>query len=219
MKRLLPCLLALGLAACTPRADENAAPADSSMMTTPAQTVATATLNPTTGNSASGQITFTQEGSSVRIQGTVMGLTPGDHGFHVHENGDCSDADTPDDPDTDPNPAGAAGGHFAPEGSPHGAPTNDAASRHTGDLGNITAGDDGTATVDMTDAIITLDGPNSIVGKAVIVHSGADDLTSQPSGAAGSRVACGVIMMGGAGTPDANMGGAGATGTLPDPSM
>ena len=190
--------LALTLAACqTEPATPDVVDDTTAMAETPM--TATATLNPTEGNSASGQITFTQENGMVRVEGMIMGLSPGEHGFHVHENGDCSAADLPDDPDSEPNPAGAAGGHFAPQGSPHGAPGNDAAARHVGDLGNVTAGADGTAMVSMTDAVIALDGPNSIVGKALLVHAGQDDLTSQPSGAAGARVACGVITLGGAG--------------------
>jgi Cu-Zn family superoxide dismutase len=147
----------------------------------PAGRVAVATLESAPGESVSGTVTFTEVDGQVQVQADVAGLTPGAHGFHVHEVGDCSAPDF-----------SSAGGHFAPEGNPHGAPT--AAMHHTGDLGNIEAGADGTASHSTTSQVITLGGgPSSIIGKAVIVHAGADDLTSQPSGAAGGRVACGVI--------------------------
>jgi Cu-Zn family superoxide dismutase len=109
-------------------------------------------------------------------------LEPGPHGFHVHEFGDCSAPD-----------GSSAGGHFAPLGSPHGPPDAGQGERHIGDLGNIVANADGVVEQELADSVIRLDGENSIVGKAIIVHAGADDFTTQPSGAAGERVACGVI--------------------------
>src|SRR5205807_10607182 len=93
-------------------------------------TKAVAVLHPTKGNSVEGVITFTKEGNKIRVKGEVRGLTPGKHGFHVHEFGDCSAPD-----------AASAGGHFNPTGMPHAGP--DAAKRHVGDLGNIEAGADG----------------------------------------------------------------------------
>ena len=139
-------------------------------------------LEPTEGNSVVGTATFTSENGSVRIEATVSGLAPGMHGIHVHENGDCSAPD-----------ASSAGGHFNPDSSMHGGP--DAQERHVGDLGNLEAGQDSTAQYNRVDNIITLSGPNSIVGKALVIHSDEDDLTSQPTGNAGDRVACGVIEM------------------------
>lgn len=147
---------------------------------------AIAQLAPTEGNSVVGSATFTSMNGSVRVEATISGLTPGMHGFHVHENGDCSAPD-----------ASSAGGHFAPQGSQHAGP--DAEQRHVGDLGNLEAGQDSTAQYSRVDSVISLSGPNSIVGKAVVVHSGEDDLTTQPSGDSGSRVACGVIEMDGGG--------------------
>ena len=146
--------------------------------------VAVVNLQPTQGNDVSGRVTFTPEPSGVQVVADITGLSPGKHGFHVHENGDCSAPD-----------ASSAGGHYAPNNSPHGAPDDPANQRHVGDLGNITADASGNAKYNRVDNIISLDGNNSIVGKAVIVHSGADDLKSQPSGDAGNRVACGVIQM------------------------
>ena len=86
----------------------------------------------------------------------------------------------------------SAGGHFNPAGVDHAGPG--AETRHAGDLGNIEVAADGTAHLEVSSDIITLgEGDNSVMGKAVIVHKDADDLTSQPTGAAGARIACGVI--------------------------
>ena len=148
------------------------------------ETRATAMLEPTEGNNVSGEVTFIQQQEDVRVQGTVSGLSEGQHGFHVHETGDCSAPD-----------ASSAGGHYAPNNNPHGAPTDPASEHHTGDMGNIMADASGTARIDTSFQFLSLNGQESIVGKAVIVHQGADDLTSQPSGDAGSRLACGVIEM------------------------
>src|SRR5690606_23608426 len=102
-------------------------------------------------------VTFTKVSDGVRVQARVEGLTPGPHGFHVHQFGDCSAPD-----------ATSAGGHFNPSDHPHGAP--DADERHAGDMGNIEANDQGVATLDYVDKVMKLDGPGSIIGHAVIVH-------------------------------------------------
>ena len=141
-------------------------------------------LSPTEGNTVNGTVMFTQVEGGVKVTAVVMGLTPGNHGFHVHETGDCSAPD-----------ATSAGGHFNPDQMAHGGP--DAEVRHEGDLGNLVADSTGTAHYERVDAHLALEGENSIIGRAVIVHAKVDDLTSQPTGAAGARVACGVI---GAGT-------------------
>lgn len=138
---------------------------------------ATASLNPTEGNNVQGSVTFTQTGDAVQVEGDISGLTEGMHGFHIHEKGDCSAPD-----------ASSAGGHFNPNNNEHGARTDSV--RHMGDLGNIEADAQGNASISFTDSVLVF---NQIISKAVIVHAGEDDLTSQPSGAAGSRVACGVI--------------------------
>lgn len=137
-------------------------------------------LHPTEGNKVSGTVTFTQTDNGVQVKADVQGLSPGKHGFHVHQYGDCSAPD-----------GTSAGGHFNPENKNHGGPDDDV--RHVGDLGNLEAGDNGTAQYEYTDSLISLNGPHSIVGRAIIVHAGEDDLTSQPTGNAGARVACGVI--------------------------
>jgi Cu-Zn family superoxide dismutase len=147
----------------------------------PAVTKAIAVLSPTQGNSVHGVVTFTKlEFGGVRVVATVEGLTPGEHGFHVHAHGDCSAVD-----------ASSAGGHFNPEHKDHGGP--DAPVRHVGDLGNLTADVLGKATYDRIDSKLALEGPNSIIGYGLIVHEKADDLKTQPTGNAGARVACGVI--------------------------
>lgn len=128
----------------------------------------------------SGTVHFHQRGDQVKVTGEVTGLEPGLHGFHVHELGDL----------TSPQDGKSTGGHYAPRGMKHGKPED--AERHVGDLGNVEAGDSGTAVVDMTDSVISLNGPHSIVGRAIVVHAGEDKFT-QPTGDAGARVAFGVI--------------------------
>lgn len=148
-----------------------------------AQTMkATAELEPTEGNNVTGTVTFTSVDGGVEIVADLEGLEPGKHGFHIHEKGDCSAPD-----------AESAGGHFNPDGSPHGDPDNPAGQRHVGDMGNVEADEEGKAHYERTDQVISMEGENSIVGKAVIVHAQPDDLQSQPVGEAGSRLACGVI--------------------------
>ena len=116
--------------------------------------------------------------SGVLITAHLQGLTEGEHGIHVHEKGDCSAPD-----------ASSAGEHFAP-GEPHGAPDAQEGQRHEGDLGNVMAGADGSATYQRMDNVIDL---SSIIGKAVIVHAGRDDMRTQPSGNSGARIGCGVV--------------------------
>ncbi|QDW66647.1 superoxide dismutase family protein [Luteimonas granuli] len=119
----------------------------------------------------------------VAISGQVNGLAPGsEHGFHVHENGDCSAPD-----------ASSAGGHFNPQASAHGRVGE--GEHHVGDTDNIVADDTGVAMIDTRLEGATLgDGaPTDIMGKSVIVHADPDDYTTQPTGNAGARLACGVI--------------------------
>ncbi len=141
---------------------------------------AIAVLHPTQGSEVSGSVTFGESGGSVKVVADISGLTPGKHGFHIHEFGDCSDAK-----------AASAGGHFNPGKHNHGAP--DASDRHEGDLGNIEADASGKAHLELTDKALKLTGSNGILGRAVIVHEKADDLKTQPTGDAGGRLACGVI--------------------------
>lgn len=172
----LATLGAVMLAACSAsdKAAEHAMPAAQ------APTSAIAVLSPTEGNAVYGTVTFTQEANGVKVTADIHGLTPGKHGFHIHEYGDCSAPD-----------GTSAGGHFSPMGMKHGAPTD--MERHEGDLGNITADSTGVAAYDWIDPKLSFSGPNSIIGRGVIVHADEDDLKTQPTGAAGGRVACGVI--------------------------
>jgi Cu-Zn family superoxide dismutase len=137
-------------------------------------------LHPLGEHKAHGMVVFTRKGEEILVTGEVKGLAPGLHGFHVHEFGDCSAPD-----------GMATGGHFNPTGAMHGGPHSK--SRHVGDLGNIKADGRGVAVINMTDRLIKLSGPHSIVGRALIVHAKADDEKSQPAGDAGGRIACGVI--------------------------
>ena len=137
-------------------------------------------LYPTEGNETSGIVKFTLTPGGIKIVADLVGLTPGRHGFHIHEFGDCSRLD-----------GKSAGGHFNPWDNIHGAP--DQFRKHIGDLGNLVAGEDGKAHYEWTDSYISFAGMNSILGRAIIVHAGEDDLTSQPTGNAGARLACGVI--------------------------
>lgn len=142
-----------------------------------------AVLKPTEGNTVTGLVTFIALEKGVRVVAKVEGLTPGSHGFHIHEFGDCSAPD-----------ASSAGGHYNPSNSIHAGP--EALPRHVGDLGNVIADKKGVATYDTVNFILSLEGPESIIGKSVIIHENADDFVSQPTGNAGPRVACGVIVEG-----------------------
>jgi len=143
-------------------------------------TRAVAVLHPTQGNNVFGTVTFTKVQNGIRIVADVSGLTPGMHGFHIHQYGDCSAPD-----------GTSAGGHYNPHGVPHAGPDDDP--RHVGDLGNLNANQNGQAHYERVDNVIAFSGGNNILGHGMIVHAGEDDLTSQPTGAAGARVACGVI--------------------------
>ena len=159
-------LLALGLGLCVANAQE--------------PTKAIAVLHPTAGNNVTGSVTFTKSGDEVKVVADVNGLTPGKHGFHIHEFGDCSSSD-----------GSSAGGHFNPTHKQHGAP--DASDRHAGDLGNIEADASGKAHLEWSDKVMKFSGADAIVGHAMIVHEKVDDLKTQPTGNAGGRLACGVI--------------------------
>ena len=135
---------------------------------------------PTQGNNTAGTVTFTLTDKGVKVVADIHGLTPGKHGFHIHEYGDCSSID-----------GASAGGHYNPEGKEHGAPMD--MKRHEGDMGNIVADASGNAHLEYIDNSITLEGTNSIIGRGIIIHQNEDDLKTQPTGNAGARVACGVI--------------------------
>jgi Cu-Zn family superoxide dismutase len=137
-------------------------------------------LKATEGNRVSGFVKFTQKKNSVMVWAHVEGLTPGKHGFHIHECGDCSASD-----------GSSAKGHFNPGKNHHGGPV--AKDRHAGDLGNLIANSKGVAEYEKKDKAIRLTGEGGILGKAVIIHEKEDDYKTQPTGNSGSRIACGVI--------------------------
>jgi len=142
-------------------------------------------LAPGSSSTVSGTINFTQEKESTVVSGVLKGLTPGKHGFHIHQFGDYT------------NGCMSAGGHFNPCNKNHGGPED--CERHVGDLGNIVAGEDGVATVEIKDSQVSLIGENSVIGRSIVVHEKEDDLgkggneESLKTGNAGPRLACGVI--------------------------
>lgn len=149
----------------------------------PTYSKAVAVVHPLKGQEVNGTVTFVKVDDGVRVTAHLEGLDEGRHGFHIHQYGDCTAPD-----------GTSAGGHYNPTDMQHGAPT--AEQRHMGDMGNIVAGSEGQADLSYTDTHIKLNGPNSIIGHGIIVHQGEDDLESQPSGAAGPRIGCGVIGVG-----------------------
>ncbi len=176
MKRMTACgfwvflaVVVYALSGCARSADQ-AAPV----------TKALAVLSPIQGSKVQGLVSFSKERDGVKVEASIQGLTPGLHGFHIHEYGDCSSPD-----------ANSAGGHFNPGDMPHGGPT--AEKHHAGDLGNLQADASGNARLTLVVSKLSLEGPVSIVGRGVVVHAQADDFSTQPTGASGARVACGVI--------------------------
>lgn len=143
-------------------------------------TSAIAVIQATEGNETAGSVTFTKVEGGILVEGTITGLTPGKHGFHVHQYGDLRK-----------NDGTSTGGHFNPTGHDHAGPHD--AVRHVGDLGNIEANADGVATFSFVDKQLKFEGAASIIGRGLIVHAGEDDLSSQPTGAAGARVGMAII--------------------------
>jgi Cu-Zn family superoxide dismutase len=138
-------------------------------------------LNPASGSKANGVVRMVQEGERVVVRARVSGLTPHrEHGFHVHEKGDCSAPD-----------ASSAGEHLNPAGKPHGSPTGD---HHAGDLPALKADAAGVATTNFeVKGTLLGAGAGDFIGKALVVHADPDDYMTQPSGNTGARIACGVI--------------------------
>ncbi|MGB3591376.1 MAG: superoxide dismutase family protein [Nonlabens sp.] len=135
------------------------------------------------GSNVTGTINLTQEEDTVTMTADLKGLSTGSHAIHIHQNGDCSSDD-----------GKSAGGHWNPTEEDHGK--WGANMHHSGDIGNLQADADGNAKLTFsTDkwCLVCEDETKNIMGKAFIVHAKADDFESQPSGAAGARVACGVI--------------------------
>lgn len=190
---LLALALILPLAACQPDAEDE--PVMDDMTTGTEVGLATDVPGPTTEAEAAlatlqgpdgtslGEVRFTRDAGGVRVEGHISGIEgSGPHGFHVHENGSC------DAPSFE-----SAGGHFNPTGAEHACPPT--TPRHAGDLGNIEIGEDGGGHLELTTDLLSLEGESSVIGKAVIVHGHVDDCTSQPTGDAGPRLACGVVAL------------------------
>lgn len=142
-------------------------------------------LEPKSDSKASGKVAISESEGHVTLEAKINGLDPGTHAIHIHEKADCSSAD-----------GKSSGGHWNPTFTPHGK-WGDEVGFHKGDIGNFEVGEDGIGTVIFTTdqwCVGCGDEKKDILGKAIIVHQGADDFTSQPSGAAGARVSCGGII-------------------------
>jgi Cu-Zn family superoxide dismutase len=187
------CLLTL--IACGPRVekarttDQASAPndqADQAPVKPETPMSAAAALQAAPGSNVSATVTFTPVAGGVRVVAHVEGVPAGKHGLHLHETGECAHAT-----DAAGKHFSSAGGHFNPTGAPHACPPTDP--RHAGDFGNIVVAANGTGHLELTSNGISLTGASSVVGKAVILHAGTDDCTTQPTGNAGDRLACGVV--------------------------
>lgn len=152
---------------------------------TPPEPRAVAQLAPTTGNAVSGNVTFARQGSTVLVSGEVRGLAPNrEHGFHIHDKGDCSSGD-----------GMSTGGHFNPTATAHGA--HDHSQHHAGDLASLKADGNGVARFSYTSNSITVgEGATDVTGRGLIVHRDPDDFKTQPTGNSGPRLACAVITRG-----------------------
>jgi Cu-Zn family superoxide dismutase len=131
-----------------------------------------------------GAVILNENGGEVALAGALIGLSPGEHGFHIHDTGTC------DPPDFE-----SAGSHVAPAGNPHGFHAE--GGPHPGDLGNLVAGADSIATIEFETSLVSLHGGDAPLldddGSALVVHADPDDYESQPAGNSGARIACGVI--------------------------
>jgi len=167
MKKILAIAVTLALSAC---ATQNRGPS------------ASAQLSPTKGSATSGSVQFTQAGDKVLVKVDIRGLKPNaQHGFHVHEKGDCSSGD-----------GMSTGGHFNPTASSHGA--HGQGPHHSGDLPSLQADADGNVKTTFESSSISLKGGMSnVIGKGLIVHRDPDDYKTQPTGNSGPRLACAVI--------------------------
>ena len=186
---LLVLALLVGVTACGPKSEAPTPEAPSEAAEEVVETVeealvGVAVLTPRADTDVAGTVTFTQTGEGVVFVANISGVAPGLHGIHLHEKGDCSAGDFT-----------STGGHFNPTGDPHGGP-NDSI-RHAGDFGNITVGEDGSGHLELLTDMLSVDpdAETTVIGRAVILHEGEDDLESQPTGAAGARLACGTVVM------------------------
>ena len=142
-------------------------------------------LEPKSESSAKGKVLLTEENGEVTLAVSIYGLTPGLHAIHIHEKADCSAAD-----------GTSTGGHWNPTFAPHGK-WGAEEGYHKGDIGNFEANENGQGTITFTTnewCIGCGDENKDILGKAIIIHQGVDDFTTQPTGNAGGRVSCGGII-------------------------
>ncbi|MCS6946882.1 MAG: superoxide dismutase family protein, partial [Steroidobacteraceae bacterium] len=165
---LLPAVAVGAIVACTTPAGAGGAPI-------------VATLESRSGSAVQGVVRLQRRRDGIRLRATVTGLPPdSEHGFHIHEHGDCSASD-----------AASAGGHFNPTGAPHGR--FGVGAHHAGDLPSLRSNARGIARIDVTLRDVAWDGPQGVVGRSVIVHANPDDFTTQPTGNSGARIACAVL--------------------------
>ena len=145
---------------------------------------ANAMIGSSSDSGVTGMAVFTQNGDHITLAVEIQGASPGLHAVHIHANGDCSSPD-----------GTSAGGHWNPTDVAHGKWGE--GEFHLGDIGNITVGADGTGRITLTTDLweIGTGSDIDVVGKGIIVHADADDFVSQPSGAAGARIGCGVIVL------------------------
>jgi Cu-Zn family superoxide dismutase len=189
-KLALTCLIATFVTGCAcsdsrkpvSKSSNEIAALDSTKATAQDVKMATAKLKGLKDSNIQGVVTFTQQPDGVLIVGEIDGLAPGKHGFHIHEFGDCG------------KDGAATGAHFNPTNKKHGGP--DSPDRHVGDLGNLLADSKGHAHYEKLDKVISLNGKDSIVGRSLVIHVDEDDFKTQPTGASGDKLACGVIVIG-----------------------
>src|SRR3954469_11873425 len=156
----LLCTLGLALAGCATD-KSSSTKADGSKVSAKSRAMAVAVLSPAAGKNVAGQVTFLEETEGIRVTANISGLSPGQHGFHIHEKGDCSAPDF-----------SSAGGHFNPTGAKHGAPTDP--EHHLGDFGNVEANQQGEVRFERVVNWLTFKGTNSFVGRAIVVHDKPD---------------------------------------------
>jgi Cu-Zn family superoxide dismutase len=178
-------LLCITLVGCKETVKEKETDNDEKVEVVEKTITATALISAKSNSAVSGTVIFTQKEGKVFMTANFTGLTPGEHAIHIHENGDCSAED-----------GSSAGGHWNPSNEDHGAWEHKAF--HKGDIGNLTADENGIATMTKeTDlwCISCEDETKNIVGKSIVVHKDVDDMQSQPSGNAGDRIGCGEIIL------------------------
>jgi Cu-Zn family superoxide dismutase len=145
---------------------------------------ATAIIVSKSNSQITGKVEFHERNGKVRMKAIISNASPGDHAIHIHVNGDCNSED-----------GTSAGGHWNPTNEPHGK--WEAESFHRGDIGNISVNKNGKGSISRETDLWCIgceDDQKNILGKAIIIHQGPDDFSSQPAGAAGARIGCGEIV-------------------------